>query len=152
MLDSYDGKLNLTLHLEPLRDRAHVGWHTYLLRLEDKERGQSILLKSTHDTPLFLNWASDPEIPKFCRGIKEVLEHGGKFHFEPIDERDFSIEVAPANHGRFRVTVRLADLAVPSSFGWSEGVEVEAEELQRFIAALEQEYEHVVAISQAKFH
>lgn len=137
MLHSANRRFSIQFELHRLSAQAHSGWISYSLTL--RTQNDAFALVSTADEPLFLDCEVEPEIPAFCCGIRSVIERGGTYCFEPIDDRDFAFLIT-VDDSSCIIKITMADKPIPARFGWSSGARVEAPDLLRFADELEANY------------
>lgn len=139
-LVSEDGRYVLRFVLVPLENVHDTEWHGYELHLKDALGNRSWSLVATDDEPLFLDRTYEPEVPMLCAGLRRAAQSGGSFSFSPVDERDFTLDVAPDVAG-LRVRVQFDSQPAPSELGWPEGVACSREAVRRFADDLESAYQ-----------
>jgi hypothetical protein len=132
----------LRLDLLPLAMPAHAGWHSYRIMVGLADRSTAEILEASEDAPLFLDARVTPEIPSLCTGISRVVQEGGHFIFEPIDERDFVLEVQ-SDQGHLSLRLDAADRPFDPLMGWPSGLPVEPAALLAFADGLLLEFDQL---------
>lgn len=139
VLSSADGRYLLELVFVSLLAECHSDWHGYELHMKQAGGGKCWSLVSTDGRMLFLENKYEPEVPVICSGLRLAARDGKAFHFTPIDEREFVLEVI-ADLGGLLVSVQFDDNPAPDEFGWPQGVLVSRESACRFADELEAAY------------
>ena len=111
--------------------------------------GPTDVLQSTSDYTLFLSKHPEEEVHELCAGIERVVQAGGEFRFEPIDERDFIMEIERRGD-ELIVTVDATERPFSKAIGWPEGLAVSASALTRFSEGLRLEYAEICAAESPK--
>jgi hypothetical protein len=148
-LSSADARYILEFVLKPLKESKHQDWHSYELHMIEADRGKRASLTSTEDHTLFLDKVIEPEVPASCDGLRKVAATGESYKFEPVDERDFLLDVAKEERG-IRVKVQYDWAPPPGEFGWPVGVIVDQDNLLRFADDLESAFGEMIAESNAR--
>jgi hypothetical protein len=141
-LVSIDGRYTIELQLRPLSAPEHRDWLGYDIRMIDVTTGARCSLEMADGHQLFLDRVIEPEAPALAVGLRTAIELGTPYVFEPIDERDFRLEVTPEDD-RARVRLRFADTASPDEFAWPKGALVTREALLSFASAVERAFAEV---------
>jgi hypothetical protein len=129
--------------LRPLAPSQDQDWHSYEIHMMDPGSGKRASLTSSDERTLFLDKSIEPEIPALCAGIRNAVAKGTSYEFEPLDERDFRLEVA-INGGHVTVKINYDLQPVSAEFGWPVGVVVKRDELLRFADELEASLKELV--------
>jgi hypothetical protein len=148
-LRSADARYLLEVVLRPLTERKHQDWHSYELHMIDTSSGQRASLTSTEDHTLFLDKVIEPEIPALCTGLRTAVNTGEPYTFEPVDERDFRLDVAQEVQG-IRVKIQYDWVPASAEHGWPVGLIVDRDDLLRFINDLESAFGELIAASNAR--
>lgn len=135
LLMSSNRRYFLRLDLLPLAVSSHTGWHSYRLMVGLTDGKTFEELEGSEDTPLFLDATVTPEVPSLCAGILHVVQKGGHFLFEPIDERDFVLDVR-SDDDHLSVRLDATDKPFSTSMGWPSGLPVEPAALLAFAEGL----------------
>ena len=141
-LRSADGRFALEMRLLPLHQEEHQDWHGYELHMIDQLSGRAHSLAPTDEKLLFLERAFEPEVPALCSALERAVTEGVAFTFEPIDERDFRLEVVP-HGGAFLVRAQFADAPASDDLGWPAGVKVDGPSLLAFARSLTSEHQRM---------
>ena len=139
VLSSADGRYLLEFVFVTLLADYHSDWHSYELHMKEAGGAKSWSLVPTEDVPLFLEKNYEPEVPAICSGLRLAARDGRAFHFTPIDERDFVLEVR-AEWGGLRMRVQFRPNPAPDELGWPQGVVVRGESACRCADELEAAY------------
>jgi hypothetical protein len=143
-LRSADGRYLLEFVLKPLTERKHQDWHSYELHMTDINTGQQASLTSTEDHTLFLDKVIEPEVPALCAGLRKAVNIGEPYKFEPVDERDFRLDVAEEAPG-IRMKIQYDWAPASGDYGWPIGVIVSKADLLRFANDLESAFRDMIA-------
>jgi hypothetical protein len=130
----------LRLDLLPLDKRIHLNWHSYRIMVGLADGTATGILAPTKKLSLYMDAVIDPEIPAMCDGLTRVALQGGRFVFEPIDERDFIIE-AQEESGRILLKLDATEQSFGTGVGWPSGVHVSPAALLKFARGLMLEFE-----------
>jgi len=137
------GNYHLEFDIHPIADPLHDGWHTYSIRLRNNSTGEEVTLLPTSGNPLYLNCSIMPEIPLLCSGIQKIVEEGGKLTFQPMDDKDFTLNVC-ADKGGVAVQLTCDSWVSYIDLGWPSGVPVEKQKLLEFTQQLTTQYSVIV--------
>lgn len=132
----------LRLDLLPLTVPSHAGWHSYRIMVGLADGSTAEILEASEDVHLFLDAMVTPEIPSLCVGISRVVQEGGRFIFEPIDERDFVLEVR-SDQGHLSLRLDAADKPFDPLMGWPSGLPIESAALLTFADGLLLEFDQL---------
>jgi hypothetical protein len=143
-LRSADARYLLEFVLRPLAEWQHQDWHSYELHMTDTTNGKKASLISIQDHTLFLDKMIEPEVPALCAGLRTAVSTGEPYTFEPIDERDFRLEVTQEARG-IRVKVQYDSIPASEEYGWPVGLIVDKTDLLRFADELESAFSRLVS-------
>ena len=158
-----DGKFFLELLLLPNHDIKDDHWINYEITIRPNEKGKKLLfrfsendvrrLPSIHLSGEYLYFEAcyEPEIPRFCHEIKEVLnEKKTSFFFTPIDQGEFQFKIQRTGEGKFLVGVHSCYFLPKEYDSWPGyfliGVTMDSEkhDILDFTKELEKEYEEII--------
>ena len=142
-LSSADHRHTVAFTLKRIDDPHHADWHSYELSMIGPQ-GNVASLVSNDEHTLFLDKTIAPEVPALCAGIADVVANGGRYLFEPVDERDFLLEVE-ASAGRLVLRLQYRWNPAPEEFGWPVGLPVDPKALLEFCRTLEALFLQVIA-------
>lgn len=129
--------LGLSLYEDPKSN----DWIRYTLEYGTIEQGEHRALEHLSDSELFFDASIDPEIPNLIAQMKDLLT--GKiphFTFQPIDERDFVLEMSRIDAARFSLHLSSDCFDTKANQFLSYSFIVSKEELARFSSQLSAEY------------
>jgi len=135
-LRSADGRYLLEFVLKPLSEPKHQNWHSYELHMTDIKNRKKASLMSTEEHTLFLDKVIEPEIPALSAGLRRAATTGEPYTFEPVDERDFRLDLAEETSG-IRLKIQYESASASGEYGWPAGVIVDKADLIRFANDLE---------------
>ncbi len=141
-LSSLDGSYVLVIGLFPLLELKHRDWLGYELHMLEARTGERFSVAFADGHGLFFDRTVEPEVPSLCAKLKAVVERKESFVFEPLDERDFRLEVRPEGAGAV-ARLQFAHKVAPDSYGWPIGVEVSEESLLSFAHHIQQALDRV---------
>lgn len=142
-LRSANARYLLEFVLRPLAGWQHQDWHSYELHMIDTTSGKKASLMSTEDHTLFLDKTIEPEVDALCAGLRTAVSTGKPYKFEPIDERDFRLDVTHEARG-IRVKVQYDSLPASEEYGWPRGLIVDKTDILRFADDLESAFSRLV--------
>jgi len=147
-LKNIENKLLLELILYP--DPDSYDWITYEIIIRSASEDGKILLSLTSpDDTLYFDAYYEPEIPKLCSGIVDVV-NGEKLHFffEPADEKDFQFKIEKSKNELF-INIYSDDFTILENYKWDYksylGIKmhVKKDDIFDFVKQLKAEYEQI---------
>jgi len=137
---------NLSLYTDP----DSYDWVTYkiIINLVDDQTIKPLVYLS--GPGLFFEAAYEPEVPAICNGILDVINgRSSRFFFEPIDEKDFQLELRKTERGHLLINIYSNYFTAVGNYNWPSclyiGLKmyVQKEDLLEFVKQLRIEYEQI---------
>jgi len=132
-------------------DPDSYDWITYSIKISaiDEENKELLALSSSEEYTLYFEACYEKEVPAICDGILKVVSGEEKrFFFEPIDEKDFQLDVKTINEELY-LHISSEDFIILGNYQWNNksylGIktQVKKEDLLEFVKQLRSEYEQI---------
>jgi len=136
------------VHLIKNRDKSK--WIGYELKILGKSGNSTKeILRLSNSNELYFENYTEPEIPALCNGLALIADGKiDKFIFEPIDEKDFRLELENEN-GIIIANIFLEEVQILNDFQWNAhsmiGVrmKIKKEDIVKFSYQLIEEYKSI---------